>query len=79
MILFLTKISPEHVNLAFLALTMDEIQAQALLFFIAGYDTTANGLCWLMYNLACNPEIQEKVYDEIQEVIGNNVRIELYC
>ena len=34
---------------------------------------TANALCWLIYNLACNPEIQEKVYDGIQEVIGNNV------
>ena len=30
-------------------------------------------LCWLIYNLACNPEIQEKVYDEIQDVIGKNV------
>ena len=57
----------------FKALTMDEITAQGVLFFIAGYDTTANALCWLIYCLACNPEIQEKVYDEIQEVIGNNV------
>ena len=53
--------------------------AQAILLFIAGYDTTANALCWLMYNLACNPEIQEKVYDEIQEVIGNDVRIKFCC
>ena len=53
---------------------MDEIKAQGCLFFLAGYDTTANALCWLIFNLGCNPEIQEKVYDEIQEMIGNNVR-----
>ena len=52
---------------------MDEIKAQGILFFLAGYDTTANALSWLMYILACNPDIQEKVYDEIQEKIGNSV------
>ena len=52
---------------------MDEIKAQAILFFIAGYDITANALCWLIYSLASNPEIQEKVHDEIQEVTGENV------
>ena len=56
---------------------MDEINAQGSLFFLAGYDTTANALSWLIYSLACNPEIQEKVYDEIQEIIGNNVRKKL--
>ena len=56
------------------ALTMDEIKAQGLLFFFAGYDTTANALCWLIHSLACNPEIQEKVHQEIVEVVGDEVR-----
>ena len=58
-----------------LALTKDEIKAQAFLFFAAGYDTTANALCWLIYNLAWNPDIQEKVYDEIKSVICENVSL----
>ena len=53
---------------------MDEIKAQGLLFFLAEYDTTANALCWLIYSLACNPEIQEKVHQEIEEVVGDKVR-----
>ncbi len=56
----------------FSALARDEIKAQALLFFIAGYDTTANALCWLIYSLACNPETQE-VFAEIQEFMGGEV------
>ena len=56
---------------------MDEIKAQGALFFLAGYDTTANALCWLIYSLACNPDVQEKVYDEIQNQIGDEVRIRI--
>ena len=57
------------------ALTKDEIKAQAFLFFAARYDTTANALCWLIYNLAWNLEIQEKVYDEIKSVTRENVSL----
>ena len=39
-----------HCLLPFIssALTKGEIKAQAFLFFAAGYDTTANALCWLI-------------------------------
>ena len=60
------------------ALTKDEIKAQAFLFFAAGYDTTANALCWLIYNLAWNPDMQEKVYDEIKSITGENVSLLIY-
>ncbi|XP_046555167.1 cytochrome P450 3A4-like [Haliotis rubra] len=52
-------------------LTTDEIVAQGILFFIAGYETTASTLTFASYNLAMNPDAQEKAYNEIKEMLGN--------
>jgi cytochrome P450 len=49
-------------------LTHDEIIAQGLMFFLAGYETTANVLALFGYNLATYPECQEKLHQEIVEV-----------
>ena len=57
----------------FAGLTHDEIVAQGLLFFLAGFETTANTLALLGYNLARHPECQEKLYQEIMEVTGGQV------
>ncbi|KAK2991365.1 hypothetical protein RJ640_024038, partial [Escallonia rubra] len=40
-------------------------------FMIAGKDTTANTLSWFFYMLSKNPLIQEKVAQEVEEVIGS--------
>ncbi|XP_066941637.1 cytochrome P450 3A29-like [Macrobrachium rosenbergii] len=46
-----------------------EIIANAWMFLIAGFDTTANSLTNTAYLLACNPDIQEKLYLELCEHI----------
>ena len=56
------------------ALTMDEVLAQGLIFFMAGYHTTSTSIACLLNNLALNPEIQEKVREEIIKVAGDKVR-----
>ncbi|KAI5937825.1 cytochrome P450 2U1 [Manis javanica] len=38
--------------------------------FIAGTDTTTNSLLWCLLYMALNPDIQEKVHEEIERVIG---------
>ena len=48
-------------------LNQDEILAQGFLFFLAGYETTANTLALFGYHLAIQPEIQEKLYQVIKE------------
>ena len=40
---------------------------------LAGYDTTAGSLSFLLYNLVVYPECQEKLYQEIQEKVGDAV------
>ncbi|KAF2887244.1 hypothetical protein ILUMI_18929 [Ignelater luminosus] len=50
-------------------LTDDEITAQALLFFSAGFETTATLSCFMSYELAVNPDIQEILQKEIDEAL----------
>ena len=40
---------------------------------IAGYETTANTLGFIAYNLATNPEHQRRLIQEIDDVLGNHV------
>ena len=54
---------------------MTELVAQAVIFFIAGYGTTATLLSYCSYNLAVDDEAQEKLFKEVKEVIESNVRI----
>ncbi|KAK3102135.1 hypothetical protein FSP39_009074 [Pinctada imbricata] len=51
-------------------MTFKEILANALIFFFAGYETTAATLSFLSYELAHNQDIQDKLYKEIMENIG---------
>ncbi|XP_044754602.1 cytochrome P450 6j1-like [Coccinella septempunctata] len=46
----------------------DILVAQAVQFFIAGYETTSSTMTFLLMELAHNPDIQKKVRDEIIRV-----------
>ncbi|XP_004512444.1 cytochrome P450 89A2-like [Cicer arietinum] len=45
-------------------------------FLLGGTDTTATTLLWAMANLVKYPNIQEKIYDEIKEVVKHGEEIE---
>jgi cytochrome P450 len=47
----------------------DLFVAQAFVFLIAGYETSASTLSFAMYELAINPEIQQRLRAEILEVL----------
>ncbi|KAG2183363.1 hypothetical protein INT43_006369 [Umbelopsis isabellina] len=53
------------------ALSVEELQENLTIFFIAGHDTTSNALSFALYLLAMNPDIQEKARREVLEVIGD--------
>ena len=46
--------------------------SQALVMFIAGFDTTSTSLSLVFHYLATNPECQEKLLDEINGAIDDN-------
>lgn len=39
---------------------------------MAGHDTTANALSLCLYNIAKNTDVQEKLRDEINSILGND-------
>ncbi|XP_037956947.1 probable cytochrome P450 6a23 [Teleopsis dalmanni] len=53
-------------------LTMDEITAQAFVFFVGGFETSASVLSFCLYELALNQNIQEKARREINEIIAQH-------
>ncbi|XP_065080342.1 probable cytochrome P450 9f2 isoform X3 [Ochlerotatus camptorhynchus] len=46
----------------------NELVAQCFLFFLAGFDTMSTCLTFLSYELLVNPDIQQKLYEEIMAV-----------
>ncbi len=55
----------------FLGLNDKEILGQALVFFVAGFETTSVLMSFFFYVMATEPVIQEKVYDEIRQELGD--------
>ena len=52
-------------------LTRKAIRNEAIVIFMAGHETTANTLAWTWLNLSKSPRVLKKLYDEIENVIGN--------
>lgn len=53
-------------------LTQEEIADQVILFMVAGYDTSAASLSSIAYCLALHPDVQEKLFQEIQSFEKND-------
>ena len=53
------------------ALTESEIYGNMFTFNFAGHDTTAHSSTFSLYFLAANPEVQEWIGEEIQQVLGD--------
>ncbi|GIY51311.1 cytochrome P450 3A8 [Caerostris extrusa] len=51
-------------------LSLDELVGQCVIFFLAGYDTTASTLSYASYSLALNPEVQTKIVEEMRQVLS---------
>ena len=52
----------------------DELRDQALIFLMAGHETTAGALTFTLHLLGRHPEIQDRVADEIRDGAGRRAR-----
>jgi len=51
-------------------LTDELIRSQTLTLFVAGHETTAAALTWCWYHIARNPDVEAKLHEELDRVLG---------
>jgi len=56
-------------------ITSEMVEAQSMVFLTAGFETTANTLTSMMLYFAMYPELQDKVYEEIMNGLGDDTNI----
>ena len=52
-------------------LTDTQVRDEALTLFLAGHETTANALTWSWYLLAQHPDVERRLHQEIDTVLGD--------
>lgn len=50
----------------------NDLIGQAAVFFVAGFDTVGTVMTFLLYELAVNKEVQDKLFEEIMEIDRNS-------
>ena len=71
--------SLEYFSVGHTTLSAKEVAAQAFMFFAAGFETAATTISFCLYELALNPDIQDRLRNEIDTVLkkhGGNVTYE---
>ena len=48
---------------------MDEMTAQVFVFFIAGFETSSTTMSFCLYELALNPDVQQRLRKEMDDVL----------
>jgi cytochrome P450 len=52
-----------------------QVRDEALTLFLAGHETTANALTWTWYLLSQNPEVERRLHQEIDAVLGGRAPV----
>ncbi|KAJ8121460.1 hypothetical protein ONZ43_g2093 [Nemania bipapillata] len=51
---------------------IDVVLSQVKVFILAGHHTTAQAICWVLYEVYKNPEVLKKLRDEHDQILGPN-------
>lgn len=57
------------------AMSDKELRDQALTIIGAGYETTTQALSWTWYLLAKHPQVEERLHDELESVLGRRTPV----
>ncbi|EFA01323.1 cytochrome P450 4BR3 [Tribolium castaneum] len=58
-------------------LTDEDIREEVDTFMFEGHDTTTTSICFVLYAIAQNPDVQKKIYDELVSVLGPDCKKEI--
>jgi cytochrome P450 len=50
-----------------------QVRDEAMTIFLAGHETTANALAWTWYLLSQTPEVEARLHEEIDRVLGGRI------
>jgi len=53
-----------------LGMSSHQVRDELMTIFLAGHETTANALSWALYAISKHPEIQAKLFNEVNSLIG---------
>jgi cytochrome P450 len=54
-------------------MTDEQLRDQVLTLFVAGHETSANGLVWTLYFLSLHPKVRTALREEVRAVLGGRV------
>ncbi|XP_019875690.2 cytochrome P450 9e2-like [Aethina tumida] len=54
-----------------ISLTDDDVTAQALIFFFAGFDAVSSLMCFMCYELGVNQDVQDKLREEVNKTLDD--------
>jgi cytochrome P450 len=54
-------------------MTDEQVRDEALTIFLAGHETTSNALTWTWYLLSQHPEIEARLHEELDAVLGGRL------
>ena len=53
------------------SMTDEQLRDEAMTLFVAGHETTANALTWTWYLLSQHPDVEAKLHEEVDSVLGD--------